>query len=88
MNIPDEPHFAVVVEDKQYVYHPGDELSKSCPGHGYPEHVETINSIKYESYDSKERWEARIISLTNDRKKFKAIRAYPAKVKTIIEVEE
>lgn len=41
--IPTTPHIAVIVFDSIYV--PGDERSRTCPGHGYPERYES--TIKY-----------------------------------------
>jgi hypothetical protein len=37
---------------------PGDERSRTCPGHGYPEHSEKY--MVYESFTNKEEFEAEL----------------------------
>ena len=45
--IPTEPHLAILVFKTTSIYHEGDERSRTCPGHGYPEYTETIHTIDY-----------------------------------------
>ena len=45
--VPEGPHFAVLVYDKKSVYIPGDERSRTNPGHGYPEHTEEFDSFEH-----------------------------------------
>ncbi len=45
--IPKTPHYAVLINKSQTIYHEGDERSRTNPGHGYPAYSETINSIEY-----------------------------------------
>ncbi len=52
-DIPSTPHFAVLEFDSVYV--PGDERSRTNPGHGYPEHYE--ETVKYIAFDSKKELE-------------------------------
>lgn len=44
MDIPKTEHFAVVYADTIYI--PGDERSRTNPGHGYPESYETRHVYK------------------------------------------
>lgn len=50
MNIPDGPHYAIMVIEKKSIHVPGDERSRTHPGHGYPEHTETYTSVTYQSF--------------------------------------
>jgi len=54
--MPQKEHYAILEFDSIYI--PGDERSRTNPGHGYPEHSE--NTIRYIAYDTKENWEAAI----------------------------
>lgn len=40
-------HLAALVFESRTIYTPGDQRSRDCPGHGYPESSEVIESIKY-----------------------------------------
>jgi len=46
-DIPEVPHYAILLFSSESVYFPGDERSRTCPGHGYPEHTETFDIIEY-----------------------------------------
>jgi hypothetical protein len=39
-DIPSEPHYAILTFSSVYV--PGDERSRTAPGHGYPAHHEDV----------------------------------------------
>ena len=82
--IPDGPHFAIITTTDIYI--PGDERSRTNPGHGYPEHTET--SINYDVYQigNEESWKAQIAHLTKNKTPFKAIRATTATVTTTVHV--
>lgn len=43
-HIPKERHYQIIVFKKTSVHIPGDERSRTNPGHGYPEHTETYNT--------------------------------------------
>ncbi len=45
-DVPLRPHFCVLIYNTQSVYIPGDQRSRDCPGHGYPEHRETYTSFE------------------------------------------
>lgn len=76
--IPNDPHFAIVTEVSVTI--PGDERSRTHPGHGYPESTETY--IKYESFTDRAKWEERIAHYTTGygRKEFRAFCVNPVKV--------
>lgn len=44
--IPDRPHYAVI--ETRHITIPGDERSRTNPGHGYPEHTEEC--ISYHAF--------------------------------------
>ena len=60
-DIPNEPHYAIIVIDSTSVHIPGDERSRTAPGHGYPERTETYDVIQYKSFPStpegRQQWE-------------------------------
>jgi hypothetical protein len=47
-DIPNEAHFALLVYRTEALYSPGDERSKTHPGHGYPAH--TVTTTTYEHW--------------------------------------
>lgn len=83
--IPKEPHFAILKTTSVYI--PGDERSRTNPGHGYP--ASTENFITYEVYLTREKWESAITELENNTYKtnYVAIEANPAKVIRSIHVK-
>jgi len=80
-----EPHYAILTFGSTYV--PGDERSRTNPGHGYPAH--TDDYIKYEAYgdNEKEVWEMKIEFYTKSGHTFQAMRVIPAKVTSEVNVE-
>ena len=46
-DVPSEPHFAVLIYGKRSVWVPGDERSRTNPGHGYPEHTDHFDDIEH-----------------------------------------
>ena len=44
---------------------PGDQRSRDCPGHGYPEH--TMTSVELQIFTKREAWETEVSRKTNDR---------------------
>lgn len=46
-DVPSGPHFAVIIYDTQSVYIPGDERSRTAPGHGYPAHNESFDTFEH-----------------------------------------
>ena len=80
--IPAEPHFAIVRERSVHI--PGDDRSRTNPGHGYPASTETFTV--YEAFLDRAAWERRITDLTSRREPFRAIAATPATVSTSVSV--
>lgn len=81
--IPIAPHFAILRTTSVTI--PGDERSRTTPGHGYPESTETF--ITYQAFTDREKWEAEIKMLSaRPYEKFVAIAATPAKVSTSVSV--
>lgn len=87
-DIPDVEHYAIIQSETVHI--PGDERSRTNPGHGYPaEDVETISYRVFMRHQRKE-WEAEIEKMTNRPfVKFKALHVRPAEIttKTIISVK-
>ncbi len=87
--VPTEPHFAIVKFSSVYV--PGDERSRTNPGHGYPGGHEP--KAEYIAYTDKAAWEAEVNRLklgpyaTNE--KFVAMHVQPAQIllKTSITID-
>jgi hypothetical protein len=81
--IPAVPHFAILRTTS--VTTPGDERSRTNPGHGYPESTETF--ITYRAFIDREEWEAEIKMLSSrPYEKFVAIAATPARISTSVSV--
>ena len=81
-NIPSQPHFAIIRETSVHI--PGDERSRTNPGHGYPERTETF--ITYEAFTDCDKWKKEIARLTLGNDSFRAISVTPATVTTSVSV--
>jgi hypothetical protein len=46
-DVPRGPHLAVFVYKTATIHVPGDERSRTHPGHGYPAHVETVANFEH-----------------------------------------
>jgi hypothetical protein len=46
-DVPDGHHYAVLIYSTGSTFVPGDQRSRDCPGHGYPEHTEHYNSFEH-----------------------------------------
>lgn len=62
-------HFAILLYKNITI--PGDERSRSAPGHGYPEHMES--AVEYRAYLSRENWECDIRHLELARMAYSAL---------------
>lgn len=82
-DIPNGPHF--VIFTTRGVYVPGDERSRTNPGHGYP--ASTENVLGYEAFEDRSDWEARIAYLTERNQLFSAAHVSPASVKQSVAVD-
>jgi len=47
-DIPEEPHYMILKFESVHI--PGDERSRTHPGHGYPAHAESV--VKCEVYNT------------------------------------
>lgn len=87
-DIPTTPHWAIVYFDTYYI--PGDERSKSCPGHGYPESIGT--SANYYAFDNEQEWKDDIARRLHPKygspeTNFAALKVTPAAITTEISVK-
>lgn len=84
-DVPNEEHY-IVLEDRS-IYVPGDERSRTNPGHGYP--AETINTL-YHNLVSESKLKEYVESLIKAKKvpgvDFKVIRVTPVNVTTTVAV--
>jgi hypothetical protein len=80
-----EPHWAILTFEQRYI--PGDERSKTHPGHGYPGGTENYCSCR--AFLNEADWKAEIETLmksTYSSKNFQAMYVVPAKITTNISV--
>lgn len=86
-DVPEKEHFAILYFGSIWI--PGDERSKTNPGHGYPEHNEI--KIDYVVFESKLAWEKEIKNLTTStsvyNKNWRAIYVKPAIINTSVSVD-
>lgn len=85
-DIPKGPHYAILEPRSTFI--PGDERSRTNPGHGYPEHTE--HSWDYIVFPNKEEWETEVKRRHESqwgRKDFVAISATPATVTSTVSVK-
>jgi hypothetical protein len=82
-DIPDSEFFAIL--HSRSVYIPGDERSRTNPGHGYPASTEHYWSL--EVFPTREEWESEIVRLSEDQsRRFKAFRGTSAKITRTVSV--
>lgn len=73
---------------KNYTTIPGDERSRTHPGHGYPEHTEeTISMVEFEHKPAMEAWLTNRIARNLDRTPYRLIQYEELKVETTISVK-
>ena len=83
-DIPSEEHYAIIEFGSIYI--PGDERSRTNPGHGYP--AETRTTIEYIMFEDEETWEEEIRKrLDRNEKNWKAVVVKPAKIETHHEIK-
>lgn len=83
-DMPKQDHWAII--DYSSIYVPGDEQSRTNPGHGYPGGTERI--VLYLAYLNHAEWEADVKKRTIDRNIFTAMYVNLAKItkKVVVEV--
>lgn len=85
-DIPKEPHYAILASKSTHI--PGDERSRTNPGHGYP--ASTEQSWDYIVFSDRASWEREVKERSGSvfgSKNFVAISATPATISTSIQVE-
>lgn len=86
-SFPAASHFAALVFDSIFIE--GDERSKTCPGHGYPEHYESV--VKYITFTDRadmEKWvNQQELQQYGRRDNYKIIEVRPLTVKLKATVE-
>ena len=82
-NIPTTEHWAVITTSSYYV--PGDERSRTNPGHGYPEH--TVETIQYQAFTDRKKLDEEIQRLVKRNSKFKVMLVNPCVVETSVQIK-
>lgn len=92
--IPDKKHFAILIFTTSSVHVPGDERSRTNPGHGYPAHDVTSSSYEYWIIGTKKNLVDAIRHLEKQKQDpwnkispYRVIEASSVKVSTGIEVK-
>lgn len=71
-DFPTEAHLGIIEFGSIYI--PGDERSRTLPGHGYPATTETTVSYYVYPLEAEELWRYRITKLETDRTSYIAIK--------------
>lgn len=92
IDCPKRQHYAALVFDQKIVYTEGDQRSRDCPGHGYPEERSTLNVISYIVFNDKadlEKWVIDRQSSAHTRSNYQIITAMPhdLTIKSTIELK-
>lgn len=86
-DIPNTTHYAILTKETFYI--PGDERSRTYPGHGYP--AENIEVVNYRVFLNKEDWTKEIDTHVKMGHKpdldFKAISVSCAQIETQVTVK-
>ena len=83
MRIPDQEHWAIITTSSYTV--PGDERSRTNPGHGYPEH--TVDTIDYDAYTDFVEFTEAIERKALRNTKFRAVHVQPMSVDVTVSVK-
>ncbi len=82
---PSAPHWAILKYSTTHV--PGDERSRTNPGHGYPAH--SVDNVSYEAFYTEEKFLAAVEELENgtfSRGSYTALKVEPLTIKTTVSV--
>lgn len=77
--VPQSPHFQILVFGSIYV--PGDERSRTNPGHGYPASNEPTISLQVFTLNQHAEFEAEVARLERNKERYVAQRVEPFNVK-------
>ena len=83
MRIPDTEHWAIITTSSYTV--PGDERSRTNPGHGYPEH--TVETIQYDAFTEFDKFTVEVQRLTLRNSKFRAVHVQPMSIDVSVSVK-
>ena len=86
-DIPEEDHYAIIEFGSMWI--PGDERSRTNPGHGYPERTET--KIEYIVFENREAWalevQRRMLDTSFAKKSFVPVFVRRGKVQMTVNVD-
>ena len=89
IDIPDTEHWAIIVQESVHI--PGDERSRTNPGHGYP--AETRSFVGYHMYLTEDKLLQAVKEMEEQDKRYynknvyKVIKVTPMKVSTTISIK-
>ncbi len=66
-DVPDGHHYAILTFKSESIHIPGDERSRTNPGHGYPAETRTISSIEYTFTHNRDEWVRTIEKLEKEK---------------------
>jgi hypothetical protein len=76
-DIPEGHHYAILIFKSTSVYIPGDERSRTNPGHGYPERTESYTTYEMSITHSRDEWVEAIQKLEKEKQDTRFSRASP-----------
>jgi len=72
------PGFVIIVFETETIHIPGDERSRTHPGHGYPAHDRTVRTPKIYFFKEKTEWERATLGLFEEDSKRKDVWSFEA----------
>ena len=66
-DLPEGHHYAILVFKSSSVHIPGDERSRTNPGHGYGERTETYTTYEYSYTHNRDEWVRQIEKLEKEK---------------------
>lgn len=83
MHIPDKEHWAIITTSSYTV--PGDERSRTNPGHGYPEH--SVETTGYDAYTDFVEFTKAVEQNALRNNKFRAVHVQPMSIDVTVSVK-
>ena len=71
--------------ETDFIYHEGDERSRTHPGHGYPAYTETVTNLR--EFSAKESWERHVTGEAKRGRKCRAIVFEEVEVEVTAEIK-